>query len=48
MIFKIRVKKLVTQFDLTQDDFAREMGIRRETILFLEMGKYHPSLILAH
>ena len=47
MIFKIRYKKLGPQFDLTQDDFAREMGVRRETTLFLEIGKYNRSLILA-
>ena len=33
---------------MTQDDLARMVGVRRETILYLEKGKYNPSLILAH
>ena len=33
---------------MTQDDLARKVGVRRETILFLEKGKYNPSLRLAH
>jgi putative transcriptional regulator len=27
---------------------AEKVGVRRETIVFLEMGKYNPSLKLAH
>ena len=33
---------------LTQDDLAKKVGVRRETIVFLEQGKYNPSLKLAH
>jgi putative transcriptional regulator len=33
---------------MTQDDLARRVGVRRETIVFLEQGKYNPSLKLAH
>jgi len=33
---------------MTQDDLARKVGVRRETIVFLEQGKYNPSLRLAH
>jgi putative transcriptional regulator len=33
---------------MTQDDLARKAGVRRETIVFLEQGKYNPSLRLAH
>jgi putative transcriptional regulator len=33
---------------MTQDDLARNVGVRRETIVFLEQGKYNPSLRLAH
>jgi len=32
----------------TQDDLARKVGVRRETVVFLEQGKYNPSLRLAH
>jgi putative transcriptional regulator len=29
-------------------DLARNVGVRRETIVFLEKGKYNPSLKLAY
>jgi putative transcriptional regulator len=33
---------------MTQEDLARKVGARRETIVFLEKGKYNPSLQLAY
>jgi putative transcriptional regulator len=45
---KTRIKEFRTKYKLTQDDLARKVGVRRETILFLEKGKYNPSLKLAH
>ena len=33
---------------MTQDELAKKAGVRRETIVFLEQGKYNPSLRLAH
>ena len=33
---------------MTQEDLARKIGVRRETIVFLEKGKYNPSLKLAY
>jgi putative transcriptional regulator len=45
---KTRIKELRARYDLTQDDLARIVGVRRETILFLEKGRYNPSLLLAH
>jgi len=33
---------------MTQEALARKVGVRRETIVFLEQGKYNPSLKLAH
>lgn len=33
---------------MTQADLAFKVGVRRETIVFLEKGKYNPSLKLAH
>jgi len=33
---------------LTQEKLAEMVGVRRETIIFLEQGKYNPSLRLAH
>ncbi len=48
MKFKTRIKEFRARYDLTQDDLARMVGVRRETILYLEKGKYNPSLMLAH
>ncbi len=48
MTFKTRIKELRARYDLTQDDLARKVGVRRETISFLERGRYNPSLKLAH
>ena len=45
---KTRIKELRARYDLTQEDLAKEIGVRRETILFIEKGKYNPSLKLAH
>ena len=45
---RTRIKELRARYDLTQEDLARKVGVRRETILFLEKGKYNPSLKLAH
>ena len=44
---KNRIKELRAQYTLTQQDLANEVGVRRETIVFLELGKYNPSLKLA-
>lgn len=45
---KTRIKELRARYDLTQDDLARRVNVRRETIVFLEKGKYNPSLQLAY
>ncbi len=45
---RTRIKELRARYDLTQDDLARKVGVRRETILFIEKGNYNPSLKLAH
>jgi putative transcriptional regulator len=43
-----RIKELRARDNLTQSDLARKAGVRRETIVFLEKGKYNPSLKLAY
>jgi putative transcriptional regulator len=48
MSFRTRIKELRARYDLTQDDLAKVVGVRRETILYMEKGKYNPSLKLAH
>ena len=45
---KTRIKELRARYNLTQEDLAKKVGVRRETIVFLEQGKYNPSLQLAH
>ena len=34
--------------NLTKDELTKKVDVRRETIVFLEQGKYNPSLKLAH
>jgi len=43
-----RIKELRAWNNLTQMDLARRVGVRRETIVFLEKDRYNPSLKLAH
>ena len=43
-----RIKELRARDKLTQLDLAKLIDVRRETIVFLEKGKYNPSLKLAH
>lgn len=43
-----RIKELRARYNLTQEKLAAKVGVRRETIVFLEKGKYNPSLSLAH
>ena len=47
MIFKTRIKEYRARHNLKQDDLAKLVGVRRETIGNLESGKYNPSLKLA-
>jgi putative transcriptional regulator len=48
MTFRTRIKELRARYDLTQEDLAKKVGVKGETILYLEKGKYNPSLMLAH
>ena len=43
-----RIKELRAKYNLTQNDLAIKTNVRRETIIFLEKGKYNPSLKLAY
>lgn len=45
---KTRIRELRAKENLTQEDLAKIVNVRRETIVFLEKGKYNPSLKLAH
>jgi putative transcriptional regulator len=43
-----KIRELRARYDLTQEELARKVNVRRETIVFLEKNKYNPSLKLAH
>ena len=45
--FTCNLKKYRQLAELTQDELAQLVGVRRETIIRLEAGKYNPSLKLA-
>lgn len=42
-----RIKELRARHDMTQEDLANLVKVRRETIVFLEKNRYNPSLKLA-
>lgn len=46
-MIKNRIKEHRARRDMTQEDLARLVGVRRETIGNLEKGRYNPSLVLA-
>jgi putative transcriptional regulator len=45
---KTRIREYRARLNLTQEKLAEMVGVRRETIIFLEQGRYNPSLRLAH
>ncbi|MDD5122173.1 MAG: helix-turn-helix transcriptional regulator [Dehalococcoidales bacterium] len=45
---KTHIKEHRTKYGMTQEKLAELAGVRRETIIFLEQGKYNPSLRLAY
>lgn len=47
MHIQTRMKEYRAKFDLTQGELAELVHVRRETIVYLENGKYNPSLKLA-
>lgn len=46
-MIKNRIKEFRARHDMKQEDLARRVGVRRETIGNLEKGRYNPSLVLA-
>lgn len=48
MTMKTRIREYRLKHNLTQEKLAEMVGVRRETIIFLEQGRYNPSLRLAH
>jgi DNA-binding XRE family transcriptional regulator len=47
MIIKTRIKEYRVKHSMTQEELAALVGVRRETIVHLENGRYNPSLKLA-
>jgi putative transcriptional regulator len=47
-IIRTRIKELRARYDITQDELAEMAGVTRQTMLYLEKGKYNPSLLLAY
>ncbi len=47
-MMETRIKELRAKYNFTQQDLAIKVNVRRETIVFLEKGKYNPSLKLAY
>ncbi len=45
--FETRIKEYRAKYNFTQDSLAQKVGVSRETINYLEKGKYNPSLKLA-
>ena len=45
--FECRLKKYRLLKDLTQEQLAAQVGVRRETIMRLDKAQYNPSLKLA-
>jgi putative transcriptional regulator len=47
MKLRNHVKQHRARLDLTQEDLARRVGVRRQTILAVEKGRFVPSALLA-
>ncbi len=45
---RTRIKEYRARHGLTQEKLAEMVGVRRETIIFLEQGKYNSSLRMTH
>ena len=46
-MIETRIKELRAKHGMRQEELARRVGVRRETIGNLEKGRYNPSLVLA-
>ena len=48
IVIRSRMKELRARYDLTQEQLANIVDVRRETIGHIEKNKYNLSLILAY
>ena len=44
---KNRIEEIRKERGIRQEEFAKSMGVSRQTISSLEKGRYNPSIILA-
>ena len=45
---KNRIEEIRKQKGIRQEEFAKSMGVSRQTISSLENGRYNPSILLAY
>ena len=45
---KNRIEEIRKERGIRQDEFAKSMGVSRQTISSLENGRYNPSIMLAY
>lgn len=45
---KNRIEEIRKSKNIRQEDFARALGVSRQTISSLETGRYNPSIQLAY
>ena len=45
---KNKIEQIRKAKGIRQDDFAKSMGVSRQTISSLENGRYNPSILLAY
>ena len=48
MEMKNRIEQIRKERGIRQDEFAKLMGVSRQTISSLENGRYNPSILLAY
>lgn len=45
---KNRIEQIRKERGILQEEFAKTLGVSRQTISSLENGRYNPSILLAH
>lgn len=45
---KNKIEAIRKEKEILQEEFAKAMGVSRQTISSLENGRYNPSILLAH
>ena len=45
---KNRIEEIRKERGIRQEDFAKSLGVSRQTISSLETGRYNPSIFLAY